>query len=176
MEEATCTRKDWLRQRSRWMKGYMQTWLVNVRYRSGLSGEGGWRGLFSTHLFLAGTVLSALINPFLWGVFAWWLVTRSETIGAFYPGPLLAFNVIALLVGNAAFIYLAMSAPLKRGWPELAPAALLTPVYWWLTSLAAYKAAGQLITRPTFWEKTPHGISPTARARHAAARAKIDAG
>ncbi len=164
-EEANCDVGNWIRQRSRWMKGYIQTWLVHMRAPFAHRRRAGWRGVAATHLFVAGNVFSALINPFLWGLFAYWLVTRSSDVAGLFPGPLLHLNLFAFLFGNFLFVYLAMLAPLKRGWPQLSGAALLMPVYWWLSSVAAYKALWQLMTRPSFWEKTDHGLSRDARAR-----------
>lgn len=165
LEEANCRVGNWVRQRSRWMKGYLQTWFVNMRRPITFHRSTGVAGALSAHLFLAGNVFSALINPFLWSIFAFWIVTGSAAVGALFPGPLLALNIFALLFGNFLFIYLAMLAPAKRGWVDLAPAALLAPVYWWLTSVAAYRALYQLIVKPSYWEKTDHAVSDGARRR-----------
>lgn len=168
-EEANCRAGNWIRQRSRWMKGYMQTWLVHMREPGAFYRVAGWRGFLATQLFVAGNVFSALINPILWAVFALWLATHAGIISAIFPGPLLALNLFALLAGNFFFIYLAVIAPLKRGWVELSPSALFAPAYWLLTSFAAYKALWQLATRPSFWEKTEHVLSAAARERRALA-------
>lgn len=162
-EEANSDVGNWIRQRSRWMKGYMQTWLVHMREPAAFLHIAGWKGFLATQLFIAGNFVSALINPFLWTVFVYWLLTRSETVASFFPGPLLSLNLFALLFGNFLFVYLGVIAPLKRGWAELAPSALLAPIYWWITSVAAYKALWQLLTRPSFWEKTRHVVSRGAR-------------
>jgi cellulose synthase/poly-beta-1,6-N-acetylglucosamine synthase-like glycosyltransferase len=164
-EEANCSIPNWIRQRSRWMKGYMQTWLVHMRAPVEFYRVAGWRSIVATHLFVAGNFFSALINPVSSIVFAAWLLTRAEIFSVSLPGPLLTLNLFALLVGNALFIGFAIVAPIKRGWSDLAPYALLAPAYWWLTSIAAYKALWQLLTRPTFWEKTDHVLSAAAKQR-----------
>ncbi|MGE0407737.1 MAG: glycosyltransferase family 2 protein [Amphiplicatus sp.] len=164
-EEANCNIGNWIRQRSRWMKGYMQTWLVHMREPSEFFRVAGWRGLLATHLFVAGNFFSALINPILWTVFVLWLATRATFIDAIFPGPLLALNLFALLAGNCFFIYLGIIAPLKRGRPELSLSAFMAPLYWWLTSFAAYRALWQLFTRPFHWEKTVHVLSAAAKHR-----------
>lgn len=163
MEEANCRLDNWLRQRTRWMKGYVQTAFVHWRDPAQLIRVCGWRGLVSSQIFVAGTVVSALVNPLLWLAFFYWAATRDAEVARFFPSPLLEFNIFALLAGNAFFVYLAMAAPLRRGWPELSVAALLAPGYWLLASVAAYRALFQLIRRPFFWEKTEHGISAFAR-------------
>ncbi|MEL7489195.1 MAG: glycosyltransferase family 2 protein [Pseudomonadota bacterium] len=174
-EEANSQIGNWTRQRSRWMKGYLQTWLVHMREPVQFFKAAGWRGFLTTQLFLAGTVFSALINPVLWFVFLWWLATGSDAIASAFPGPLMAINIFILLFGNAAFIGLALIAPIKRGWTELCPYALLSPVYWWMTTFAAYKAVWQLLTRPHFWEKTDHILSPEAAEARAETLSKIAA-
>jgi hypothetical protein len=39
----------------------------------------------------------------------------------------------------------------------------LTPLYWFLLSLAAWRALIQLIRDPQRWEKTEHGLARTSR-------------
>jgi len=168
-EEANGQFGNWLRQRSRWMKGYIQTWLVHTRHGPRENRAFGWRDFLTTHLLMGGAALSALLTPALWGVFLLTLVAP----GAALPDKIVALNTRALTIGNALLVLLALLAPLKRGWFGLAPAAALMPLYWWMNSLAAYKALWQLITRPHFWEKTEHGLSPTALALRASALAAL---
>ncbi|MEM8772561.1 MAG: glycosyltransferase family 2 protein [Pseudomonadota bacterium] len=161
-EEANCQVGNWIRQRSRWMKGYLQTWLVHMRQPWRIVSTTGWFGLLSVQLFIAGNVLSALINPILWAVFITWLFTGTDVISAAFPGPLLWLNIFALTIGNFFFVMLTVIAPLKRGWGGLSIAGLTAPAYWTLTSVAAYKALWQIMTRPYYWEKTDHVISKAA--------------
>lgn len=161
-EEANSKMGNWTRQRSRWMKGFLQTWLVHMRRPVEFYRAAGARGFLSTQLFLAGTVFSALVNPILWSVFLFWMLTGSKTVAAAFPGPLMTLNIFALVVGNLTFIGLALIAPLKRGWTSLCPYAFLSPIYWWMATFAAYKAVWQLLTRPHYWEKTDHILSEEA--------------
>ncbi len=162
-EEASCRLGNWIRQRSRWMKGYLQTWLVHMRRPGDIVATTGWRGLLVFQLFVAGNVASALINPWLWGVFAIWLLTGAAAISAAFPGPLLWLNIFALTAGNGFFIVLGAIAPKRRKWIGLSPFALTAPLYWILASFAAYKGLWQILHRPYYWEKTDHMISPAAR-------------
>ncbi len=173
-EEANCRLGNWLRQRSRWIKGFIQTGLVHLRHPDQFVTHAGIAGLISTALFVGGNVISALINPFLWIIFGLWHLTGSEVIASVFPGPLLTLNLFALLFGNLFFIYLAMAAPLKRGWVHLAPWGVFMPLYWLWTSFAAFRAVGQLIRKPHFWEKTDHMISAGARARRAELLRQLD--
>jgi cellulose synthase/poly-beta-1,6-N-acetylglucosamine synthase-like glycosyltransferase len=156
-EEATNAIGPWLRQRTRWLKGYMQTWLVHMRQPAQLWRDAGPGGFFGFQLFVGGTVVSALLNPVLWLVFV-----LSFYIDLPLPGfadPAHSISGLGLLMGNALFAYLAMLGPYRRGWLDLSPFALLVPVYWLLISLAAYRALWQLVRRPWHWEKTLHGCS-----------------
>ena len=64
-----------------------------------------------------------------------------------------------LLVGNGLMVVCSAIAALGRRNVRLALFALVLPAYWVLHSLAAWRALGQLVTRPSYWEKTPHGLS-----------------
>lgn len=168
-EEANCRLENWMRQRSRWMKGYLQTWLVHMRQPQRILAATGWKGFFAVQLFVAGNVFSALINPVMWLAFFVWLVFRPDGMAAFFPEPLVLLNLFALTFGNLFFMGLMAIGPLKRDTKSLAPFGLTAPAYWLLTSLAAYKALFQAITRPHYWEKTDHVISQAAKRKRAEA-------
>jgi hypothetical protein len=71
--------------------------------------------------------------------------------------------MLNLLIGNAMYIYFNMVAAAKRKWYRLVPWGLLAPLYWVMHSIAAYKAAWQLVLNPHYWEKTQHGTSAATR-------------
>jgi cellulose synthase/poly-beta-1,6-N-acetylglucosamine synthase-like glycosyltransferase len=158
-EEANSHVGNWIRQRSRWVKGYMQTWLVNMRHPVKLLRRVGWSGFLTFQLFVGGTILSGLLYPFLVVPFLAWLLTRTAALHVLFPPGVLAVSLANLIVGNSCLIYLSMLAVAKRKHHALLPYALTVPGYWILQSLAAYKAVVQLITKPFYWEKTQHGIS-----------------
>jgi len=163
-EEATCHTGNWIRQRSRWMKGYMQTFLVHTRRPLHLLRTTGPLGFAGFVLFIGGTVLSALFNPIFWAMYLIWLVALAEGLDPVFPQLLLFLSLFNLLAGNGAFIYLSMLAPIRRGWLDLIPYSLTVFGYWVLISVAAYKGLWQLLHNPFYWEKTQHGLS-----RHTAA-------
>ena len=165
-EEATCQAANWTRQRSRWMKGYMQTFLVHMRRPLHLVRTTGLIGFFGFVFFIGGTVLSALFNPVFWLMYLGWLVAYFEGFDTVFPELLLFLSLFNLLAGNGAFIYLTMLAPIRRGWLDLIPYSLTAFGYWVMVSVAAYKGLWQLLRNPFYWEKTHHGMS-----RHEAARA-----
>ncbi len=147
-EEAPARLSIWLPQRARWLKGYMQTWLVHMRRPGELVRHAGWRGFFGFQLFIGGTIAAALFNPVLW------LILMLAHLNGQAGGDV-AFA--AILAGNLLFTYLLMLGLLRRGWLELAPAALAAPLYWLLISAAGYIALVDLVRRPSHWRKTAHG-------------------
>ena len=162
-EEANSYLGNWIRQRSRWIKGYLQTWLVNMRHPIRLLRRVGWKGFASFQLFIGGSIVSGLSYPFLVIPFIFWVLTRSTALQPLFPAPLLYISSVNLIIGNSCLIYLSMLAVAKRRHHALLPFALTVPGYWLLQSVAAYKAIWQLIKRPFYWEKTVHGISRYTR-------------
>lgn len=158
-EEATNTLENWLRQRSRWLKGYMQTWLVHMRSPAELYRTAGLGGFIGFQLFIGGTFLSALVNPFLWLVFLSSHLFGGSLLGPPLSGAVSAYSGIGLLAGNTLFASLAIFAPRGRGMNDLSPYGLTAPIYWLLVSLAALRAVWQLMRNPSYWEKTQHGLS-----------------
>lgn len=158
-EEANSRLGNWIRQRSRWIKGYMQTWLVHTRHPLRLYKRLGFRGFISFHLLIGGTPFIFLVNPILWLIFTYWLITKTFAFEAFFPPAVLYSALFNLLFGNFLAIYLSMLAVFKRKYYRLLPYALLNPAYWMLHSIAAYKALYELFTKPFYWQKTQHGIT-----------------
>jgi len=159
-EEAPARLGAWLPQRTRWMKGWLQTYIVHMRDPLLLLRQLGWRGFLCFQLLIGGSVLAALIHP----VFAVLLVADSAW------GPLLALAetpaqcthkalvFTTLMSGYIASGLLAFTGMKRRGWLTSAWVLLLLPVYWLLLSAAAWRAVWKLATAPHQWEKTAHGV------------------
>lgn len=158
-EEANVSQSNWVRQRSRWIKGYMQTFLVHTRRPIHLVRTIGPLGTLGFIFFIGGTMLSGLLNPVFWLIFAYWLVTQTSGFDVIFPAAVLYLALFNLFAGNGMFIYLMMLAPFRRRWLRLAPFSLTVIWYWVLMSVAAWKGLWQLVTKPFYWEKTQHGLS-----------------
>jgi glycosyltransferase XagB len=158
-EEANTRLGNWLRQRSRWIKGYMQTWLVHMRQPATLFRQLGLLRFIGFQLCIGATVLTLLLNPLLWLMFANWVGGLPPDLEPFFPPWVVSFALFNLLVGNACMIYFFMLGAYRRGYTGLIAYALTAPIYWAMMSIAAYKALWQLIHKPFYWEKTTHGIS-----------------
>jgi cellulose synthase/poly-beta-1,6-N-acetylglucosamine synthase-like glycosyltransferase len=162
MEEANTSIPNFIRQRSRWIKGYMQTTLVHARRPRQLIREIGLRRFLSFALLIGGTPATFL------GVLPLYLVTLitifvpANVLSQFFPVWLLWICLINFVIGNSVMVYLSMMGPYKRGTFNLTLWALLNPIYWILHSIASYKGLWQLITKPHYWEKTEHGLTGQA--------------
>ncbi len=158
-EEACSQIAPFVRQRTRWIKGYMQTAIVHSRRPVKFTREAGLRGLAGFLLLIAGTPATFLATPILW------LLRRVDLrrrLGrgrvTLFPHPFDTLAELSLVVGNLSMIGLNALAVLRRRMFHLLPFALLAPLYWVLHSIAAWRALEQLIRRPFMWEKTPHGL------------------
>jgi glycosyltransferase XagB len=158
-EEASCHAGNFIRQRSRWIKGYMQTFLVHTRRPLHLMRTTGPLGFLGFVFFVGGTPLSGLLNPIFWALYLIWLAASALRLDPVFPEIILFVSLFNLLAGNGAFIYLSMLAPIRRGWLKLIPYGLTGFAYWVLVSIAAYKGLWQLLRHPFYWEKTRHGVS-----------------
>ncbi|MBP9899187.1 MAG: glycosyltransferase [Gemmatimonadales bacterium] len=165
-EEANKHLGNWLRQRSRWIKGYMQTALVFSRDPIGLVRRAGLRQALGFALLIGGTPLIFLFQPISILLTLVWVVTRTTALDPLFPPAILYLSLFNLLLGNALAIYINMFAVFKRRLHPLVLFALLNPLYWMLHSIASYKALGQLFTRPYYWEKTTHGLTRHPASSH----------
>jgi cellulose synthase/poly-beta-1,6-N-acetylglucosamine synthase-like glycosyltransferase len=162
-EEAPAGVCHWFGQRTRWFKGWMQTWRVHMREPRQLFRKLGPGGFLTFQLIVGGNALVALAHP----VFMAGLV--YELIALISRGYDAAIGVrIAVCLVTAALGY-CVSATL--GWLGLAHRGVRkkfrilfwTPVHWLLLSFAAWRAACQIIIAPHFWKKTEHGLDKTSR-------------
>lgn len=160
LEEANSNLKNWLRQRSRWIKGYMQTYLVHMRSPWKFIKEQGIHA-FIFQLVVGGKISFILINPLLWAATVSYFVLHAlvgPTIEALYPPVIFYMAVISLVFGNFLYLYNYMIGCAKRDQWYLIKYVFLIPFYWLLVSNAALISLYQLIFKPHYWEKTRHGL------------------
>ncbi|SIS69213.1 glycosyltransferase [Phaeovulum vinaykumarii] len=156
-EEANCRALPWVKQRSRWLKGYAMTWGVHMRRPGQLWRElGPWRFLGFQVLFL-GALAQYLLAPLLWTL---WLMAA----GLWHPISALAapealMALVALSIGCEA-LSMTLSAWAVRGprHRHLLPWVPFLSLYFPLGTFAAWKGLYEVITRPFYWDKTSHGI------------------
>ncbi|CRK52201.1 Glycosyl transferase family 2 [Rhodococcus sp. RD6.2] len=159
LEEANSDPINWMRQRSRWYKGYLQTWLVHTRHPVRLWKQIGPWAFVRFTLLLAGTPLIACLNMVFWFITIAWVLGQPVLIGDIFPPWVYFPALVCLLFGNAATIYMNLIGARETGNPRLLWSCLLVPLYWLLMSIAAIKGVWQLLFRPSYWEKTFHGLA-----------------
>jgi cellulose synthase/poly-beta-1,6-N-acetylglucosamine synthase-like glycosyltransferase len=161
-EEAPARLGPWLRQRTRWLKGWMQTWLVHMRRPRRLRRELGLWPFLTVQLIVGGNVLASLVHPLMIG----WLIAAfivetplwtSQAAAALFGAAIVSGYVTSVVIGAAGLF--------RRGLAAHAWVLLLVPVHWLLLSFAAWRALYQLIRDPYRWEKTEHGLARTSRAK-----------
>ena len=163
LEEANSDFVNWAKQRSRWYKGYLQTFLVHIRDIRTTRRLLGTRELIFFTFVVGGTPLIAVANPIFWALTALWFLVKPVWLETIFPAPLYYTALLVWLAGNFAFTFVSMLESIEVD-DSLFVAALLTPVYWVMMSIAAYKALLQVIFAPTYWEKTRHGLTDQAPA------------
>jgi cellulose synthase/poly-beta-1,6-N-acetylglucosamine synthase-like glycosyltransferase len=164
-EEAPTRFVPWLKQRTRWFKGWVQTWMVHMRAPRQLLSDLGPMNFVSFQLVVGGNVLAALVHPlFMAGLT--YAAARGVPI---WKGESTEATLLAWLYGGTAVIGYLTSVVLgcmglmRRDLLSTAWVLLLTPMHWLLLSLAAWRALYQIVVEPYRWEKTEHGLATTSR-------------
>ena len=156
-EEAPRSFDPWIRQRSRWFKGWLQTWLVHMRHPIELVRGLGWLNGFMFHAIITGIIVSALSHPFFLISLAAtiYLILASHTASTFQTG-LAVLDLSNILLGYLSFGILAWKTLPLSGLTWLRGRLFAIPAYWLLISIGAWRAVWHLIFHPFVWEKTPH--------------------
>jgi len=154
-EEANCHTKPWIKQRSRWLKGYAATWITHMQNPITLFRELGFRRFLAFQVLLLGTISNFLVAPFLWVM---WVIAFGVTLPFMSLLPDIAWMALGgLFMISEATLFLtglfAVSGPKHR---HLMPWVAAMMFYWPLGSLAAFKALYELLRVPFYWDKTQH--------------------
>ena len=154
-EDAPENYKDWKTQRTRWFKGWMQTWLVHMRSPVQTCRQLGVARFSLYLIYTTGLLLSALLHPFMliglgWGAFLFVTGQQDQAVLA-----AMLFNGMNLLTAYLSFHVLCKKTlryEERRHYFYLCG----VPFYWLLLSFASWRALYQMFTAPHHWEKTPH--------------------
>lgn len=162
-EEAPNRMPAWLGQRTRWLKGWMQTYAVHMRRPGDLLRRLGLKGFLAFQLLIGGMVASALVHPLFVVVLAAQVLGGAVFLGfdTWLLTALVALGAVNLAVGYGSGFAMALVALRRRPMRRLALELSGLPVYWLLNSVAAYRAIWDLARRPFGWQKTEHGLSRT---------------
>lgn len=153
-EEANSELGNWMRQRSRWIKGHTQTWLVHMRHPVRLWCDLGPAGFVSLQFSLAYPLVHSLSNPVLLALNLGLLGRRtvSRRVRRYCLGAMLAANLTSMAALSSGCV--------RRGLHGALPVIPTTPAYWTLMWAAGLKGVVQLLrpSRRHFWEVTRHGL------------------
>lgn len=161
MEEANSNLMNWMKQRSRWIKGYMQTYLVHMRNPKEFISDWKHPNIITFQLVVGGKVSSLFINPFMWSTTVTYFSFRSiigSTVDSLFPPIVFYLAVICLVLGNFLYLYYYMIGCYKREQWGIVVYVFFVPIYWLMMSIAAWMALYQIIFKPHYWEKTVHGL------------------
>ncbi|MEL7463574.1 MAG: glycosyltransferase family 2 protein [Pseudomonadota bacterium] len=165
LEEASSQPLAWIKQRSRWLKGYLATWLTHMRDPGALWRDLGPRRFIGFNAILLGAVIGYLLMAPLW------IVAVAAALGYAPASATLATNAVAA-TGALVAPSLAAAAALglrRRGRFRYFGWILTIPAYWLLGVAAAHLAVWELMTAPTRWRKTRHGVGSIAKRKQSAA-------
>ncbi|MGH1573935.1 glycosyltransferase family 2 protein [Methylobacterium sp. P31] len=164
IEEAPARIGPWLAQRTRWLKGLVQTSLTHGRRPLANARRlGGLEALCAVAL-VPGTVASALAYPVCLVSAVWaFLVLDIPAAPAFLDNLSMGLAITLFGVGLVALTLPALPGCARRGWSDLAQSVPLMPVYFLLVSVAAWLALIELVRAPERWNKTQHGLARTSR-------------
>ncbi len=164
-EEAVPRAGPWTRQRSRWVKGYLQTYLVHMRHPLRLLRDLGPRGFAHFQMLVGASSFLLLINPLMWALTATYLYAKGTPTGNFiqslYLPPVYYLALLNFIAWNFILFYSSAYVCVRHNLIDVTRATLLTPLYWVLLSLGAWAGLISLIRHPWYWAKTEHGISLT---------------
>ncbi len=155
-EEASCHPLAWVKQRSRWLKGYAITWLVHMREPVQLWRQlGAWR-FFGVQVLFLGTLLQFMFAPLLW---SFWLILLGfgHPLPEILPAPLIIGFVALFLGSELVSLIIGFAATKSVRHRHLRFWLLALHAYFPLAVLAVYKALWELVRAPFYWDKTAHG-------------------
>ena len=156
-EEANGRFWPWVKQRSRWLKGYAVTWCVHMRNPARLWRDlGAWR-FFGLQVLFAGTLSQFLLAPLIW---SFWLIPLGfhHPVIDVLPPPAFWALVGVFVASELTTLTIAALALARAGKRWLTPWAMTLSLYFPLGCVAVYKGLLELTWKPFYWDKTQHGI------------------
>ncbi|WP_237151998.1 glycosyltransferase family 2 protein [Oryzibacter oryziterrae] len=148
----------WMRQRRRWIKGWLITWMVHMRDPVALIREMGLLNAVTFQFHMAATVVAPLAHLCWLGLIAGYAsgyIDAPDDID-FTDTLLISGAAVGLSSGYVGSMLLAWHALRAVERTDLRRDILKMPLYWLLVSFAAWHALLDLMIRPHHWHKTPH--------------------
>ncbi len=161
MEEAPPVFHVWFKQRTRWIKGWLQTFLVHTRNPVKLTRSLGMRKMLFFHLVVTAIVISVLIHPFFIAsmIYYGFILAREPDLDSL-TAVILGIDIFNLVGGYTTYFAVAWVTLKAKQRKYLRSSIIWIPLYWLLISLAGWRALFQMFYNPFLWEKTQHGLAP----------------
>ncbi|KUJ86216.1 glycosyl transferase [Ruegeria marisrubri] len=155
-EEANFRAWPWIRQRSRWLKGFMVTYLVHMRSPRRLLADLGLKRFLGFQAFFLGTLGQFLLAPVLW---SFWLLFLGlpHPLGSVLPPQVVTALAGLIVLAELINIAVGLTAVASKQRRFLIPWVPTMMLYFPFGVIAAYKALWELAIKPYFWDKTRHG-------------------
>lgn len=157
-EEANFRLIPWIKQRSRWLKGFLLTWAVHMRKPFALYRDLGFGAFLVFNIIFIGTVSAYAIAPL---VLPLWLLSFGVQLPIYdaVPPPALMALILAFIFAEFTLFILGFVATRDKRLRHLTPYLITMIFYWPIGAFAAYKAFYELLTCPMYWDKTEHGVN-----------------
>jgi glycosyltransferase XagB len=156
-EEANFRAWPWVKQRSRWLKGFLTTWCVHMRQPLKLIKQVGFLRFLGLQILFLATVSQFLCAPLLWTLCVT-LIGLSHPVETVLGTPMLLGLFYYFIFAELINISIALCAVRGKEHRHLIPWSFSLPFYFILGTFAAYKALYEFIFHPFYWDKTEHGV------------------
>ncbi|NSM56594.1 glycosyltransferase [Wolbachia endosymbiont of Atemnus politus] len=146
LEESPTTVFAWIKQRVRWIKGYMQTYIVHLKSIKSFYKHTGFRGILLLNLFVGSAAFIFFTTPFL-------LLSLMLT---HILNELFLYYFVVVYITNLVLLVMAIKQQKMPLYFYIV--SVFFPVYSLLHSIAAFLALWEFIVYPQRWNKTQHGL------------------
>jgi len=150
LEEAPISTIAWIKQRSRWQKGYIVTWWTHTHTIKESIRDMGITGFILLQVTFLLPIISYVAKISLWGILINISITQETNISDLS---------IAIFIWIPIFLVISIITVFRNNMLHLSSALLLMPVYWLLSTISAFIAIVSMVINPSYWSKTQHGVS-----------------
>ncbi|KAB7615538.1 glycosyltransferase [Amylibacter sp. SFDW26] len=157
-EEANYRFIPWIKQRSRWLKGLLFTGLVHLRNPIKLHQKIGTLAFMS---MVSLTIIPWLLCPLVPIILPMWVLSIGYDL-PYYSNlpPYFITGLVGLFIATECLSFvLGFTATNTPNHKHLRPWIFTTILYWPITCFASYKALFEMIIRPSYWDKSEHGLN-----------------
>jgi cellulose synthase/poly-beta-1,6-N-acetylglucosamine synthase-like glycosyltransferase len=156
-EEPNSRLLSWIRQRSRWQKGYAITWASHMRDPARLWRDLGPRRFWAVQVLFLGSLVQAFLAPVLW---SFWIKAAGlpHPLDAVVPAPLMLALATLFLTSEVVNLTIGLWATRGASHRHLMKWVPSMHLYFPLAALSSYKAFVEWVTQPFYWDKTSHGV------------------